>query len=145
MIEQMVTSFVASAAFIIIFNAQKNTLIKCGLVGMLGWIIYFWMTTNDYDSVPAALAASFFVGVLSQLFAKLYKTPVIIFNVAGIIPLVPGGMAYDAMRNFVVNQYELAISLATKTMLIAGAIALGIVFSEVVNQLIRKTKLTPKL
>lgn len=144
-VEQLITSFVASAAFGIIFHAQKESLIKCGIVGMAGWYIYYQMTTIGYDSVPASLVASFFVALVSQFFARRYKTPIIIFNVAGIIPLVPGGLAYDAMRNFVVNDYSLALSLAAKAGLISGAIALGLVFSEVINQLIRKSKLPPKI
>ncbi|WP_449619805.1 threonine/serine exporter family protein [Robertmurraya sp. Marseille-Q9965] len=144
-IEQLITSFISTAAFGIIFNAQKNSLIKCGIVGMSGWFIYVVMTNFGVDAVPASLAGSFVVALISQTFARMYKTPIIIFNVAGIIPLVPGGLAYDAMRNFVENDYNLAISLAVKAGLISGAIALGLVFSEVINQLIRKAKLPPKV
>lgn len=142
--EQLITSFIASAAFGIIFNAQKESLIQCGVVGMSGWLIYFVMTAVGYDAVPASLAASFVVAIISQFFARRYKTPIIIFNVAGIIPLVPGGLAYDAMRNFVENDYSVGLSLAAKAGLISGAIALGLIFSEVINQLIRKAKLSPK-
>lgn len=139
-IEQLVTSFIAAAAFSVIFNAPKNRLIQCGLVGMLGWLVYIIFTVNGIDAVVATVAASILVAVLSQLCAKLYKTPIIIFTVSGIIPLVPGGLAYDAMRNFVVNDYNMAIQLAAKALLISGAIAIGLVFSEVINQIIRKAK-----
>ena len=144
-LEQLITSFIASAAFGIIFNTQKESLMPCGIVGMTGWIIYFLMTQFQLDSVGATLAASFVVAVISQLFAKRYKTPIIIFIVAGIIPLVPGGMAYDAMRNFVEDNYNLAVSLAAKAFLLSGAIALGLIFSEVINQVIRKTKESPRV
>ncbi|MGZ4160988.1 MAG: threonine/serine exporter family protein, partial [Neobacillus sp.] len=102
---QLITSFIATGAFGIIFNAPKNTLVKCGLIGMGGWLIYY--ITEDYagDAVIATLAASVFVAVISLVLAKFYKTPVIIFSVAGVIPLVPGGLAYNAMRNFVENDY----------------------------------------
>lgn len=142
-IEQLITSFIASAAFGIIFNTQKASLLPCGVVGMAGWNIYFLMTEFNFHSVGATLAASFVVAVISQLFAKMYKTPIIIFIVAGIIPLVPGGMAYDAMRNFVEDDYNAAVSLAAKAFLLSGAIALGLIFSEVINQVIRKTKESP--
>lgn len=143
-IEQLITSFIASAAFVIIFNGQKTDLLKCGFVGMGGWIIYFLMTYYGVDSVPATLAASVFVSVISQLFAKKFKTPIIIFNVAGIIPLVPGGMAYDSMRKFVENDYNMALSMAAKAFMLSGAIALGLIFSEVVNHLIKKYKGMPE-
>ncbi|WP_421383776.1 threonine/serine exporter family protein [Bacillus salacetis] len=141
-IEQIITSFIASAAFGIIFNAPRESLVKCGSVGMFGWIIYIVMTMNDMDIVLATVTASFLVAVLSQIYSKYYKTPVIIFSVAGIIPLVPGGMAYDAMRNFVQNDYNAAISLAAKAFMISGSIAIGLIFSEVINQVIRNRKLS---
>ncbi|MCA1056103.1 threonine/serine exporter family protein [Rossellomorea aquimaris] len=140
-IEHLITSFIAAAAFGIIFNAPKESLFKCGIVGMLGWIIYMIMYLNDTDAILATLLASFVVAVVSQVFAKMYKTPVIIFSVAGIIPLVPGGLAYDAMRNFVQNDYNAAINLAAKAFMISGSIAVGLIFSEVINQIIRNAKL----
>jgi uncharacterized membrane protein YjjB (DUF3815 family) len=140
-LEHLLTSFIAAAAFGIIFNAPKQSLFKCGIVGMLGWIIYMVMILNEADAVLATLLASFVVAVISQVFAKMYKTPVIIFSVAGIIPLVPGGLAYDAMRNFVQNDYNAAINLAAKAFMISGSIAVGLIFSEVINQIIRNARL----
>jgi uncharacterized membrane protein YjjB (DUF3815 family) len=140
-LEQLLTSFISTAAFGILFNVPRQSLIPCGLVGMYGWIIYILLVKNDFDPVTATLAASFFIAVISQVFSKRYKSPVIIFSVAGMIPLVPGGMAYDAMRNFVENDYNIAVILAAKATMISGAIAIGLVFSEVVNQSIRNRKL----
>lgn len=135
---QLITSFIATAAFGVIFNAPKETLVKCGLVGMGGWLIYYLLEDYSRDAVLATLTATVFVGVVSQRLAKFYRTPVIIFSVAGIIPLVPGGLAYDTMRNFVENDYQLALSLGAKVTLLSGSIAFGLVFSEVINQVVRK-------
>lgn len=138
---QLITSFVATGAFGIIFNAPKETLIKCGLIGMGGWLIYYVIEDYSSDAIVATLAATIFIAVLSQVLAKFYKTPVIIFSVAGIIPLVPGGLAYDAMRNFVENDYNSALGLAAKVLMLAGSIAFGLMVSEVINQVIRKINL----
>lgn len=135
---QLITSFIATAAFGVIFNAPKETLVKCGLVGMGGWLIYYLLEDFSGDAVLATLTATVFVGVVSQRLAKFYRTPVIIYSVAGIIPLVPGGLAYDTMRNFVENDYQLALSLGAKVTLLSGSIAFGLVFSEVINQVVRK-------
>jgi uncharacterized membrane protein YjjB (DUF3815 family) len=107
---------------------------------MVGWIAYILLSNGGIDIVLATVIASFIVAVISQYFAKTYKTPIIIFTVAGIIPLVPGGLAYDAMRNFVENDYNMAINLAAKAFMISGSIAMGLVFSEAINQAIRKSK-----
>ncbi|MGG3562333.1 threonine/serine exporter family protein [Neobacillus rhizosphaerae] len=137
-LSQLITSFLATGAFGILFNAPKETLVKCGLIGMGGWLIYYLLERYSNDAIFATLAATIFIAVLSQELAKFYKTPVIIFSVAGIIPLVPGGLAFDAMRNFVENNYNAALGSAAKVLMLAGAIAFGLVFSEVINQVIRK-------
>ncbi|MBX0359540.1 threonine/serine exporter family protein [Halobacillus sp. Nhm2S1] len=142
LIEYAIASFFASAAFGIIYQAPRNTIIKCGLVGMIGWVIYISLVWREVDSVPATLIASFVIAMVSQMLARIYKTPMIIFSVPGIIPLVPGSLAYDAMRNFVQNDYSVAISIAAKAFMISGAIAFGLVFSEVLNQIIKKIRQT---
>lgn len=135
---QFLASFISSAAFGILFNTPKRTLLKCGISGMLGWMTYI-MVGFYLDSLYSTVIATFVVGVVSQLFARLCKKPVIVFSVAGIIPLVPGGLAYDAMRKFVENEYNTAVQLAAQAFLISGSIAIGLVLSEVLNQMITKT------
>ncbi|MFC4802754.1 threonine/serine exporter family protein [Neobacillus sp. GCM10023253] len=135
---QVITSFIATGAFGILFNAPRNTLVKCGLIGAGGWLVYYLVEGYYDDPVLGTLLATVFIAVLSQELAKLYKTPVIIFSVAGIIPLVPGGLAYNAMRNFVEENYNTALGSAAQVLMLAGTIAFGLVFSEVINQVIRK-------
>ncbi|MCM3700059.1 threonine/serine exporter family protein [Paenibacillus macerans] len=135
LIVQLFTSFIASAAFGILFNAPKRTLLQCGISGMIGWAAYVLLEQRA-DAIFATVTATFIVGVISLLFARYYKKPVIIFSVAGIIPLVPGGLAYDAMRKFVENEYNLAVQLAAQAFLISGSIAIGLVLSEVLGQLL---------
>lgn len=136
---QLVTSFIGSAGFGIIFNAPRESIVKCGLVGMIGWICYYILTQNGIDSIPATAIASALIALISQFFAKLYKTPMTIFIVGGIIPLVPGGMAYNAMRSFVENDYNSAINYAAKSFLISGSIAIGLILSEVLYQIALKS------
>lgn len=140
-IEQLVTSFIASMAFGILFNVPKKALVQCGLTGMFGWIIYWNLENYKVDIIVSTLIASFVVAIISQIFARAKKMPIILFNIAGIIPLVPGGLAYDAMRHFVENDYITAIEMAAKVFLISGSIAIGLVLSEVVNQI---TRVRPK-
>jgi uncharacterized membrane protein YjjB (DUF3815 family) len=137
-VQQLLLSFIASALFAVMFNIPKKLLINSGFVGMVGWMVYILFAEQHVNHVMATFIAAFFVAMLSNLFARLYKTPATIFSVSGIIPLVPGGTAFDAMRHVVLNDYNTAISLAAKAFMISGAIAMGLIFSEVVNQLIKR-------
>lgn len=136
-IVQLITSFIASAAFAVLFNAPKKSLLLCGLSGMLSWAAYILLKT-EMDAMFSIVASSFIVGIVGQICARYQKKPVIIFSVAGIIPLVPGGLAYDAMRRFVENNYNEAVQLAAGAFLMSGSIAIGLILSEVLNQIITR-------
>lgn len=136
---QLLTSFVAAAGFSILFNAPRQVLIQCGFVGMLGWILYYILLLQDMQVLAATVLAAILVGLLSQICAQVFKKPIIIFYVAGIIPLVPGGIAYNAMREFVENNYIGGVELSAKVLLISGGISLGLMFSEVANMVYQKT------
>ena len=88
-IVQAILSFLAATGFGIIFNAPRRMLFYCGFVGMTGWLIYslFNEISGSYASV---IRGAFMVALVAHIFAKLFRTPMIIFS-AGIIPLVPGG------------------------------------------------------
>ena len=137
MILQLITSFIAASTFCILFNAPKRALLQCGIAGMVGWMLYLQLD-QKWEAVIATFGATVVVGVISQIFARSFKMPVIIFSVGGIIPLVPGGLAYDAMRKFVENDNTQAVQIATQALLLSGAIATGLVLSEVLGQMFRR-------
>jgi uncharacterized membrane protein YjjB (DUF3815 family) len=128
-------SFIASGSFGIIFNAPRKTLVSCGLVGMSGWLIYRAFFLAFDESVQATFAGAFAVAFVAHILAKKFRMPMIIFSIAGIIPLVPGSKAYTAMRNIVENDYLEAMAFASEALMISGAIAMGLVFAEVLMQL----------
>lgn len=138
-IQSLYSSFLATMAFGIIFNVPKKSILSGGLVGMLGWALYIWLIKKyQFDMVPATLIAAFFVATVGQVLARFFKMPATVFSIAGIIPLVPGSLAYDTMRHFIEDDYIPALELATKTLLISGAIAFGLIFSGVVSQTIKR-------
>lgn len=130
-----VTSFFASSGFAVLFNAPRKSLIPCGLVGMLGWLVHIGLIEINFLAVPATVIAAIVVGVLSRICAKVFKKPILIFYVAGIIPLVPGGVSYNAMRSFIESDYFGGVELSAEVMILSGGIAIGLMFSEVMNQL----------
>jgi len=131
-------SFLAAGAFGVVFNTPRRTLVSCGLVGMSGWLIYRIFFELSGDSVQATFAGAFAVALVAHILAKKFKMPMIVFSIAGIIPLVPGSKAYNSMRYIVENNYLEAISFAADALMISGAIAMGLVFAEVLMQMVFK-------
>ena len=133
---QLCVSFVATACFGIIFNVPLNRVIPCGVVGAMGWLVYYQCTLQEIDPVQAYFLGAFAVAIAVHALARKYKTSMIVFNVSGIIPLVPGGIAYNAMRSAVENDYLMSLQYGSKAFMISGAIAMGLVFAEVLMQLV---------
>lgn len=131
-----ILSFIAAVGFAILFNAPKNALVYSGIAGTTGWTTFKLASIQIEDPMLASFLGAFAVAVVAHLFARRFKTPMIIFSVAGIIPLVPGGTAYHAMRKIVESNYTEAIEYASHAFLISGAIAMGLVFAEVLIQFI---------
>ena len=128
MIIEIVFCFVATIAFGVIFNVPKNTLWIGGIIGVVGWTVSSVLTTV-ITLVFATAIASFALATCAHLLARKYKVPVTTLSIPGIIPLVPGSKAYYTMLAFVEGDYFMGIEFGIETMLIAGAIAFGLVFA----------------
>ncbi|MDK9859202.1 threonine/serine exporter family protein [Staphylococcus equorum] len=137
---QFIVSFLATMLFSIIFNAPRRLLLACGFVGAMGWIIFKLTVDLDFGKVMASFLGSFILAIMSHVMSRRYKRPVIIFIVPGITPLVPGGLAYEATRYLVSNQYTLATNTFLEVTLISGAIAFGILCAEIIYHLNTRIK-----
>ncbi|MEY8293059.1 threonine/serine exporter family protein [Carnobacteriaceae bacterium 52-44] len=130
------SSFITALGFSILYNIPRKTIIPAGITGAIGWTIYFFLTVYfSIEEFLATIIASFFIAFASQIFARKFKTPVIIFTLPGLIPLVPGGLAYNMMRAFVEGNTNLGFEYATDTFLTAGALALGLSINGALFQL----------
>ena len=89
-------------------------------------------THTIYSSFFGSLA----LGLISHYMARTKREPAIIFMVPGIIPLVPGGLAFDATKNLVLLDFSKAINTMLEVTLIAGAIALGLLFADQISKII---------
>lgn len=125
---EFIVSMVATISFAVLFNAPKKETLYCGLTGALGWVVYYAMTTSGANSVLASLFATFCLTVLARSFAVIRKSPVTMYILPGIFPLVPGaGIYYTAYYLFIGNN-ELSGFKGLETLEIAGAIVFGIIF-----------------
>lgn len=61
-----------------------------------------------------------------------------IFNIPSLVPLVPGGAAYQAVRSIVLGDYVGGFHSIIKVILTAGAIAAGFMVTGIVERLLKK-------
>ncbi|WP_028274647.1 threonine/serine exporter family protein [Atopococcus tabaci] len=133
---QFLSGLIVSLGFGIIYDIPKNNLFYSGLTGAVGWMISFVMIhVFDIHLFISTIAASFFIALFGQIFSRRLKTPVTLFIMPGLIPLVPGGVAFNMMRSFVGGDNASGAQYAIDTFLVAGALALGLALNSAVFQL----------
>lgn len=140
---EFIIAMLATISFAVLFTAPKREVVYCGLTGALGWIVYYVMTENGINLVLASMVATFCLTVLARCFAVVRKTPVTVYLLSGIFPLVPGaGIYYTAYYLFMGNT-EMSGFKGLETLEIAGAIVFGIIFGFGIPQWLFH-KLSPK-
>lgn len=126
---QMIFGCIGSVGFAILFNVRGEKLLHIAGSSALSWFGY---TLCMYHS--AGIFWSFFCGtaiaaLLSEILARVVKAPVLMILVPTLIPLIPGCELYQMMNYLVRGDQENFLSTATLLITESGAIALGIICS----------------
>ncbi|GLB46587.1 membrane protein [Philodulcilactobacillus myokoensis] len=138
LILNLICVYLGTIGFGIIVNVPKRSLNASGIVGSLAWLVYYLYFISFGGYVGGSLLGTFTIGVLGMVAAHREKMPVIIFNTPALVPLVPGGQAYQVMRNLAQGNNEMAKFYLLQVVFIAGAIAAGFLIAELFNQLLYK-------
>lgn len=134
MLIELILAFISSLAFAVVFNVPVRYLLPGALAGTIGWLIFRFLGGTNTAIFFAALG----IGLLAEGGARMFRVPVLIIAVPGIIPLVPGAGAYSTMLALVKGDYIGALTIGTETLFAAGAIAVGIALATVPLRLVRK-------
>lgn len=131
---QFLVAALATVSFAVLFNARKIDLIHCGITGGFGWLIYFVIVKSGGGVVVASFVASFFLTILSRIFATRKRNPVTIYLLTGIFPLVPGAGLYYTAYYFFTGDTEMFRIKGSETIEVALAIVFGIIFGFGISQ-----------
>lgn len=126
MIIKCLGAFLATMTLSVAFDAPKKYLIHAGAAGALNWGIYLVFEEWTGDVVLATFFATAILTFVSQIMARIWKAPSTMFLIPAVIPLVPGAGMYRIAYSLIYESGREAMSHAYETLLIAGAIALGI-------------------
>ena len=135
---QVISAFFGAVGFALLFNVQRARLYWAGLGGMLGWAVYLACVAHGLGDVSAYFVSTVCFTLYSEPMAQIMKTPSTVFLVPAAIPMVPGGSLFRSMRFAVHGQWEAFSHQILYTLLLAAAIAGGIVCGMTAYFIIRK-------
>lgn len=114
LLAQTAVSFVATVSFAILFQVPREQYVYSGLCGAAGWLCYLLVMQNYPSPAVASFAAVVVLTVMSRIFAVRRKTPVTVFLICGIFPLVPGAGIYYTAYNFIIGNNQMAVAKGWK-------------------------------
>ena len=122
-----------SLAFAVIFNVAHRHLFLGSLNGLITYIVYY---SIEFVTEGAVFAAAFVSTMVTALFAEIFsrakKAPTIVFLLPGVIPTVPGGALYRAMRALLLFDFAEALEYLLITLQVGLGIAGGIMTVSII-------------
>ncbi len=132
-------SGIAVCGFSILFEIQTKNLVFCGLSGMLSWAVYLVADYFGASGVWATFCATLAVDLFAHVFARKRKTPVIVYLVGGLLPLVPGISVYKAVYAIMYGEGGAGQTLLG-AILCVGAIALAIFLMDAILDMEKRAR-----
>ena len=124
---QVLAAAAGTLGFAILFNSRPQRLFFGALGGGLTWVVYLVLARFvGSDFVSVALAAAF-GAIYAEIMARVCKAPATAFTILSEIALIPGGSLYITMHHLVGGRQSQALQFGMHTVMVALAIALGIV------------------
>ncbi|MBQ8802954.1 MAG: threonine/serine exporter family protein [Tyzzerella sp.] len=135
---KVIGAFLAIFSFAIVLETPKKYLVYAGIVGAVGWLVYLLALEGGANDVFATFLSAAAIALVSHIFARVFKTPVTVFLVAGILPTVPGAGMYRIVYYFIQNDTAMASYYLTITLELAGAIAIALFLVDAVFRAFQK-------
>lgn len=114
-------AFLACVGFTLVFNIHGAGKLIAGVGGALGWLVYLLAGSGIFAAFLAAAA----IGVFAEVMSRVRRCPVTGYVLVALLPLVPGGGVYYAMRHCVAGETDQFLSTLLHTFGMAAALAVG--------------------
>lgn len=124
-------SAIAVVGFALLFEIRPRLMPYCALCGAISWAVYLVADYFGASGVVATFYATLAVDLFSHINARALKTPVIIFLITGLLPLVPGISIYKSVYFIMYGEGDAGETLLG-AILCVGAIALAIFLMDTV-------------
>lgn len=130
--------FVAIACFAVIMECPRKYIALAGVTGAVGGGVYLLSVECGLGVVMASFLSAFAITLLSHVFARVFRAPVTIFLIPGILPTVPGAGMYRIVYYMMAGERETCSYYFVQTLEIAGMIALAIFLVGTVFKMIER-------
>lgn len=133
-----VYAFLAALFFAVLYNVRGPLLFVTAFCGALGQMVYDWVGNDSI--VLQFLSATVVMAIYSEIFARVFKVPVMVILTVGILPIIPGAGLYNAINALLKGAFVDFRTYGLETLLAMGAMAIGIMLVTSVMQLVKSVR-----
>lgn len=133
------SSLAGSIGFTIIYNLKGRFLILSSLGGTIGLCVFYLCGIFPND-ILQYFFATIAISTYAEVMSRLCKTPVTVFLIVALLPLVPGGGLYYTMEYCINGNIAMFVKEGLHTFFIAGSLAVGIIFVSSIVRLLHRIK-----
>ena len=136
----------ATLGFAIIWNNKYKHLLIVSIGGVVCCAVYLFTQMQTNDTFISVMLGSMVATIMSEILARILKSPATVFLIPTIIPFVPGATLFFMMYNLINGNMQLFYENFSGLGLASLGIAVGIILASVIFQIIFKliTKITNK-
>lgn len=138
-IVEFICSYFLTVGFAYYLYTPKKSIIKVGIIGATGWCVYKLLIYLNMDAVIATFLATCLIGLIGEMLARKHKKAATVYLLPSILPLVPGAGMYNTMMCFINKQSD-GFIIGVNTLMVAGAIACGILIISSVFKILKNKK-----
>ena len=126
---QAISAFLGTVGFAVLYGVPRREYIHAGICSTIGWMAYLVMLRlANATVIESTFVATLVVVLVSRFMAVDRKCPVIVFQICGVFPLIPGAGIFWTVYYIVNKELSVALTTGFTALGMAVAIVLGIIF-----------------
>ena len=126
---QAISAFLGTVGFAVLYGVPRREYIHVGICSTIGWMAYLVMLRlANATVIESTFVATLVVVLVSRFMAVDRKCPVIVFQICGVFPLIPGAGIFWTVYYIVNKELSVALTTGFTALGMAVAIVLGIIF-----------------
>ncbi len=129
---QVIAAAFAAASFAVSNNIPRLRILAAGLAGGVGWLTYLLAIKFWNAPLVATFGAAFVVGMVGWGLARWQHSPITLYILPGVLPLLPGITIYQGMLALTENRTVDGLVLLIQATFLGGALAAGVALSNAV-------------
>ena len=138
--ELIVGGLLGTLGFALLYNIRGRRLIAAAGGGLLCCALFAILGLFIESEPLIYFIVSLATSVYSEILARVLKTPTTTFIICALIPLIPGGALYYTMSSAFEGNFDIFLTNAISTLLLALALAVGVCMAVAGTRFIMRIK-----